>query len=668
MLKYIFHRIVPTTRSKGILLSFVFLLFFSCFLTSTIAQVTIKEKIELNGLPENKINKGPSIIYTDTVVSGFIMPNSGTLECYYAYLTHFYSSMPDYSSLNSYFFKGDSLKNDSLMSRFYLNNSWQRNYQSCYPNQRMEYDYLPVNYDPYIIGNIMQGDTVQFTYLSDIALTGEQYEYGVYDASEIWVDSALVGWDILFGYFDYCTGEFDNVLSISIGVMKWDSLYVKVEPDTIYPGSTAQLIIKKRLPDGTLTDFDSTQTYEIGMLNGCILGNIVAGTDSGSHLIDVSQPIFFVADTSTDTTGAVLLRVGLVEQTNKLQIKNNLKKNLAESDCFLGWLSETYVELPVFIDEPIAISWEDGNHLISSVPEMPSDLSIWVRPKLFCGPYYLDWTLEVKWISKEQVPDKTFSYTFHNQTFGYSVNGVELELPQTDETIVGGDELKLTVHYTDDDFPNGVTVTKKLTGTKILGANDTNNVQVVNNYINGHEFPVIDLQLSEPVSLEDQRKQMRIIVEMESSDFQFFDTRYTYKRHGPNDVGYPNTQRNLGGAADWGLCQLNIWEPSLGVIWNWKENINAGIHFLWTEKYEQMKRDYIGGGFYEIKERLHKNGIEVPNLTRKEFLIWLTQRYHKGQYYTEFDPGKLEDGKKGSWTISSKYRSYGDDFKIRFGL
>ena len=107
MLKYIFHRIVPTTRSKGILLSFVFLLFFSCFLTSTIAQVTIKEKIELNGLPENKINKGPSIIYTDTVVSGFIMPNSGTLECYYAYLTHFYSSMPDYSSLNSYFFKGD---------------------------------------------------------------------------------------------------------------------------------------------------------------------------------------------------------------------------------------------------------------------------------------------------------------------------------------------------------------------------------------------------------------------------------------------------------------------------------------------------------------------------------------------------------------------------------
>ncbi|HSD64161.1 MAG TPA: hypothetical protein VLB50_10195 [Ignavibacteriaceae bacterium] len=659
MLKYL------SIRLKGELLSLVFLLFFSCFLSTANAQVTIKEKIELNGLPENKINKGFSIVYADSVVSGFIMPKSGILECYYSYLTHFYRQMPDYSSLNSYFFKGDSLKNDSLINRFYLNNAWQRNYQFCYPNQRMEYDCLPVNYNPYNIGNVMQGDTVQFTYLSDIALTGEQYEYGVYDASEIWVDSALVGWDILFGYFDYCTGEFDNVLSISIGVMKWDSLYVKVQPDTIYPGGTAQVVIKKRLPDGTLTDFDSTQTYEIGMLDGCILGNIVAGTDSGSHLVDVPQPIYFVADTSVDTTGIVLLRVGLVGQTYKPQNKYNLKKDLAESDCFFGWVSESYIELPVFIDEPIAISWEDGNHLISSVPEMPSDLSIWVRPKLFCGPYFLDWTLEVKWVSKDQEPDKIFSYTFHNQTFGYSVNGVQLELPGTDETIVGGDELKLTVRYSDDDFPNGVTVTKKLTGTKILGTNDESNVQVVNNYINDHDFPAIDLPLSEPVSLEDQRKQMQKIVEMESSHFQFFDIRYTYKRHGPEDVGYPNTEVNEDGVLDWGLCQIHKKEPSLGVIWNWKENINAGIHFLWVEKYEQLKRDYNGGGFYEIKEKLLKEGIEVRNLNRKEFLLWLTQRYHGGQYYKDYIPAKKD--KAGYWEPNPNHHDYGHKFCILFG-
>lgn len=201
---------------------------------------------------------------------------------------------------------------------------------------------------------------------------------------------------------------------------------------------------------------------------------------------------------------------------------------------------------------------------------------------------------------------------------------------------------------------------------KILGTNDENNVEVVNNYIDNHEFPEIDLDLSEQVTLQDQRKQMQIIVEKESSHFQFFDTRYTYKPHGPNDVGYPNTQRNLNKAADWGLCQLNDWEPSLGVIWNWKTNINAGIYFLWTEKYEQLKRDYVGGGFYEIKERLHKEGIEVPNLNRKEFLIWLSQRYKGGQYYIDYDPEKIEDGVKGAWIPNPKHRYYGDDFWIRF--
>jgi len=297
---------------------------------------------------------------------------------------------------------------------------------------------------------------------------------------------------------------------------------------------------------------------------------------------------------------------------------------------------------------------------------MPDNLSIWIIPNFFSGPYFLDWDLEVKWISTEQEPDKTFSYTFNDQIMGTSANGVELQLPQTDETIIGGDEITLTVRYSDNYFTD-VEVSKKLIGMKILGTNGVNNVQIVNDYINTHEFPEIDLPLSEPVSLEDQRKQMQKIVQLESTYFQFKDERDAYHNYPPDEWGYNNTQRNSGKAADWGLCQLNDWEPSLGVIWNWKTNINAGIHFLWTEKYEQLKRDSWGGGFYEIKEKLLKEGIEVRNLNRQEFLTWLTQRYHGGQYYIGFDPGKSEDGKKGSWIPNPDHHKYGHEFCILFG-
>lgn len=198
---------------------------------------------------------------------------------------------------------------------------------------------------------------------------------------------------------------------------------------------------------------------------------------------------------------------------------------------------------------------------------------------------------------------------------------------------------------------------------KILGTNGVNNVQIVNDYINTHEFPEIDLPLSEPVSLEDQRKQMQIIVEMESSHFQFYDTRYTYKPHGPNDVGYPNTQRDSSKAADLGLCQLNDWEPSLGVIWNWKTNINAGIHVLWGDETSDEKYRILKRKFNKIKDK-HKDA-EV-SLTRKEFLIWLTQLYHAGHYYTDFIPGNKK-GERGSWKLDPEYSSYGDKFCNKFG-
>ncbi len=449
-------------------------------------------------------------------------------------------------------------------------------------------------------------------------------------------------------------------------VIKPDSFVVYIEPEECYPGDTVQVVIKKRLSDGTLVDFPATQTYEIAKLEGCMLGNILADNDSGSYFYDVSQPIYFAAaDTLVgDTTGTVMLQVGLVDPAKKKELPINHPTHSESNDCFTGpFLSVSEKKKSFNVYDPIIISWDPGKYDITPEPKMPTLLTIWIQPREFVGLYQIVWALEVKWTSTEQTPDKVFSYTFLNTKTASTPDGTDLPVPEGDETIVGGDDITLTGIYYDSKYPYGYPFTKKLTGMKILGKNGDNNVQVVNGYIAGHQFDPIDLPLIEPITLQDQRKQMQIIVEKESSHFQFFDTRYTYKRHGPNDIGYPNTQRNTGGAADWGLCQLNKWEPSLGIIWNWKENINAGIDFLWGEKYDILKSLYNN-----IKKKYAKKGITIRGLTKEEFLLWHTQLYRRGSYYvdyTEGNPRKNEPSKFVKTDIK-KYYEYGDDFLSRF--
>jgi hypothetical protein len=189
-------------------------------------------------------------------------------------------------------------------------------------------------------------------------------------------------------------------------MIAWDSLDVKVVPDTIYPGDTAQVIIKKRLPDGTLVDFDSTQTYEVGMLDGCILGKIVAGEEEGPHVVDVLQPIYFIADTSADSTGTVLLRVGLIDPVDKQNNKGDQQVEFLETDCFFGWQSESYDDVSVVKENPLEIMYPTNNspdELITSEPEMP-EVSYAVilhnhlgQPvKLFCE-YEVIYTYQRRW-------------------------------------------------------------------------------------------------------------------------------------------------------------------------------------------------------------------------------------------------------------------------------
>ncbi len=94
-------------------------------------------------------------------------------------------------------------------------------------------------------------------------------------------------------------------------------LHVELSPSTIAPGDTADVIIKEVNPDGRLSNFPESQTYEVAVIDGCGLGNILVGDSLSNYFYDVpnnSIPIKFVADSSADS-GTVILRVGLVDNT-----------------------------------------------------------------------------------------------------------------------------------------------------------------------------------------------------------------------------------------------------------------------------------------------------------------------------------------------------------------
>lgn len=94
-------------------------------------------------------------------------------------------------------------------------------------------------------------------------------------------------------------------------------VFVDIIPDILSPGDTASIIIKKRNPDGTIEDFPPEQTFEIGIIEGC-LGNLLACDEVNCYLephfygVPRFVPVYFVADSSADS-GVVKIRVGLID-------------------------------------------------------------------------------------------------------------------------------------------------------------------------------------------------------------------------------------------------------------------------------------------------------------------------------------------------------------------
>ena len=438
----------------------------------------------------------------------------------------------------------------------------------------------------------------------------------------------------------------------------YDSISVSISPPIVNPGDTTQILIKRRNPDGTLADFDSTQTFEIAKLQGCMLGNLMVGSDSGSYFYDVHQPIYFVAadSVSGDTTQDVHIRVGLV-YNQKSKAKYNLN-NIENDECFIGnFNSSTFRDKTFSVGSEIELlsyangepnNWIEGND--PTMPEFPIELKItnndegglliyqlfvsWKCTELAGQPEFVGLAKDILVVNPD-LPTVNFDIAWHY--LGENV-------------IVGGNDLTLRIDYKD-------VKTKFKLNTVILGHNPDK--QTIKEFIANQQFPEIDLPLSGTVTEDDQILQMQILVMKESTWFHFKDERDEFHNYPADEWGYNNMNPN---PHDWGLSQLSIAEPSLGVIWNWKVNINAGIHHLWSEKYPIAKRL-----FRTIKTKFKRDGEVIRDPNREEFLTMLAQLYKGGAYYDSFQFTKGTNGKYDrKKEIKAIDYGYGYDFWEKF--
>jgi len=446
-------------------------------------------------------------------------------------------------------------------------------------------------------------------------------------------------------------------------VIAWDSLSVKIEPEDVYPGDTVQVVIKKRLPDGTLVDFPPEQTYEIAKLEGCMLGNILTNSDSGSYFYDVSQPIYFAAADSLvgDTTGSVLLQVGLVDNEMKKDLPANYPSVIESNDCFSGsFLAENYKLLLFNNYVPIILGWTPGTELITGVPEMPI-ITMGADPQFPIGGVYTAyWALEIKWVNHNH----SYAYTFSGNKLWSSFNGpVIFDIPSEtvplDNTIVGGDELKLTVIIAN------YKVSKKINDLKILGTYSLSK-NLVRDYVS--------TKLDEPKATF-----FDLTILYESVFKQFRSSGYVQM----NTMSLPSI--------DFGICQIRrlgkFPVPTLAEIWNWKENVNSGV-IIFEEKYEaartypqrvregrtwywhkkadgtleQIPIDPLGGHF-DWYPKAYPNATDFTN---EQLYKEMFQRYPGGVYW-RWKIQNPKDLNSGKWIKSpSKRHNRGDEVWVDY--
>ncbi|WP_290663775.1 hypothetical protein [Ignavibacterium sp.] len=379
--------------------------------------------------------------------------------------------------------------------------------------------------------------------------------------------------------------------------IKYDSLYVEISPTEIFPGDTADVIIKKRLPDGSLVDFDSSQSFEVATLEGCVLGNILVEDSLSNYFYDVHQPIkFVVADTVNTDSALILLKVGLVEQ--------NLigkEKVFLETNCFSGYFqSQTYQNATATVKQPLRIFFpaEIDTMWITEEPQMPAIICKAKLENYNKGIVNFDWEFWVSYtLHRHKYYSSDTSYTLCKRTGKIKIIGTS--------TAINSDTTYWTVPFASQNVDSAVFVAQhwsQCTDT-IYGWNEGENV-----FIGGYVFiqataknnngkivgfkqqnaGVILGKNPTPQAIQAYAgsNELKAIIYHESlitgvgrwKHFNPYDIDLYYKNFGwlygwkYNKKGYPH----YGVPNGYGLAKIdNKPSPTELDLWNWKNNVNT---------------------------------------------------------------------------------------------
>ncbi|MFZ2322713.1 MAG: hypothetical protein WAV89_03340 [Ignavibacteriaceae bacterium] len=381
------------------------------------AQVVIKEKVEIS--PQNHFDGGP--VHPDTTLldkenlarlteNKIVAPNNAQSTLL----------MPFYGKV-----KVEVIYSDAAASARISLEIRQPEYQMLceYANKNIGFTSTSDNYN--------EGTPVEFGidwYFNDWGTIYQGKEAGV-------ITTQISPTEYTMSFEDSGIDWDYNDLIISVKFLPVD-IVITLNPPVIFPGDTANIIIKNRLADGILIDFPPEQKFEVGMLDGCIYGHVVAGSDTGAYLNNVQQPIYFIADTGAVDSGSVLLRVGIVEETplNKTSTQTEIQSNY----CFSGnFVSQDYSEASMTVDNPLYIIYPTilTVERITEEPKMPTVVCKASLKKFYPGLIKYEWkyivnkTYERRTVSSKQICERiSKSRDFRTPVQVDTLNGLSLLL------------------------------------------------------------------------------------------------------------------------------------------------------------------------------------------------------------------------------------------------
>lgn len=428
----------------------------------------------------------------------------------------------------------------------------------------------------------------------------------------------------------------------SIKIIKDDNfeLEVKTSPEDIKTGETTNILLKQIQFDGTKTDFEIGQLFNVEIYDGTQFGTLVApnGIDTADSFTQIEQGFKFKAAENINLDSVeVVIKVSteinsepiLAKVSSNTNKKNNNTNGIAsiiippdEPKEIYGYGSVKIKnnQSRLEIIEPSKPNFID--YVISRVPRMPN-VVVKARLKNYkLGAVTFNFILNIQWINKSEEPQRIIQDQFEGMVEVYN-----------------SDTAKWTVQW-NDLFRGG-----KITCLIVSAV--TTDYQEFSQTIN-NPFTITGLNPTKQSVKKDLTIQQQVVAYKESRFRQF------------NNNGFPL----WGNPHGYGIMQLDP-PDNKQQIWNWHINRAEGI-----ERLESFYNSAIGYG-----QRLRNLGASgganaylagATDLTTEE-QIWKEafQEYNGGNYWqwVADDKRRLNIGK---WVVRSGTSGYGEDAWITY--